>query len=283
MADCHSQHAGKGDKDQRGDTEHQRPLAVQCGTDDRGQAQPAHDNRVGEQDVVGADALVQRGLGLLVAVGRSGPFVLWRRGGSGLRGSLDRLRCCDLRLRGCLRRGGRGLHGGHLQGAGILGSGLLCRCCGGRHCRGKAGLAVFPVAVGAEMLLLGAGLGLAGSLPLGLTALDLLQHGAALGLGVARAAGGDDDGIIVGSGVARGRCRLLLRLYDRLFGHRGPGLHGGDGLLDLSAGGPLLCHAAGSLHHLFSDMRDDQRFGAFLAPALTRFLLHWQDAAPPLS
>ena len=133
------------------------------------------------------------------------------------------------------------------------------------------------------MLLLGAGLGLAGSLPLGLTALDLLQHGAALGLGVARAAGGDDDGITVGSGVARGRCRLLLRLYDRLFGHRGPGLHGGDGLLDLSAGGPLLCHAAGSLRHLFSDMRDDQRLGAFLAPALTRFLLHWQDAAPPLS
>ena len=111
------------------------------------------------------------------------------------------------------------------------------------------------------MLLLGAGLGLAGSLPLGLTALDLLQHGAALCGGVPRAARRDDAaaaGGITAPGRGLLRCAgLLFRCRGRRGGGRLAGLHGGKGGLDLGAGGTLLRHGAGDLEHLPGDVRDN--------------------------
>ena len=85
VADGHGQHAGERDENQCGDAEHQRTLAVQRGTDDRGHTEAAYQNRVGKPDVVGADALVQSGFGLGVG-GASRPAAALR-GGLGRRHS----------------------------------------------------------------------------------------------------------------------------------------------------------------------------------------------------
>ena len=222
--------------------------------------------------MVAADLFVEFGLRLGP---RARPFALAARGGRGL------------------RRGGRGLRGlgrarrVHHAGGGIrrprrrgrLGAAhrLRERAAGlggrrrGAHRRERlaGGRALRRARLAAQRALSPAG-------SLGpVLALLLLQHllaqGLALGVGMARAAGGDDA--------------LHRRFWRRGLRRRGRALlHAGHFLLDIGAGSALLGHGARTVQHVFGDMGDDQRFGARrLFTAVIPVLQIGQRAVPPSS
>ena len=272
-------------------------------------------DRVGQPDMIAADLLIQIGFGLGTAAGH-GVFARGRfrrrglRAGCGLfsRFGLGLSRGQNAGRFGCgLRRAGR--HGALLGHRNCAGRGWLFRPCGGRRRRfrarggsqglcGAAGrglrlvLVILPISK--------PGRGRAGSgavdsfLPQGvllflarqLPHLHLLAQGGAFLGRKAGTAGGDDAVLTLRLGGQRNRPLLRRGGLGRpgCGRCRGRVLHGRDGLLDLRAGSASLRHAAGRFQHFFGNMRNDQRFGPFLAfAAVIPVLWIWQDAVPPSS